>query len=214
MTLLLHVPMLADPAGQVPDWWSDRAQGGGWLGAHGSHLTDQVRSTLGEFDAVCASLDCVSERGMTAEDTYTVHFRLRSGAHGVLQSSAGTWGRFLACTQFAGSRGTLWLEGDEVWVADASGTRQLDLPQDLGTAPPSPPPMDGPLTAYDVMHLSGIDFGPYVRLYERFGDLIAKRDVPASPVPATFDDGVAGMAVLDAIRQSAAGGGWVSVARG
>src|SRR6185503_5550958 len=61
-TLLLHVPLLADPAGELPDWWSDRAQGGGWLGAHGSHLVDQIRSTLGEFEGVSASLQCVSER--------------------------------------------------------------------------------------------------------------------------------------------------------
>ena len=62
VTLMLHVPLLADPAGELPAWWSDRAQGGGWLGAHGSHLVDQVRSTLGEFEGVSASLQCVSER--------------------------------------------------------------------------------------------------------------------------------------------------------
>jgi predicted dehydrogenase len=212
-TLMLHVPLLADPAGEVPDWWSDRAQGGGWLGAHGSHLVDQVRSTLGEFESVSAGLQCVSERSMTAEDTYTVHFRLRSGVHGMLQSSASTWGRFLACTQFAGSRGTLWLEGDEVWVADRSGARQLALPEDLAVASPEPPPMEGPATAYDLMHLSGIDFGPYVRLYERFRDLIRGRPIPSHPAPATFADGVAGMAVLDAIRRSATDGAWVPVDR-
>jgi predicted dehydrogenase len=149
---------------------------------------------------------------MTAEDTYTVHFCLRSGAHGVLQSTASAWGRFLACTQFAGSRGTVWLEGDEVWAADQSGTRRLPVPGDLEVPPPSPPPMDGLTTAYDLMHLSGIDFGPYVRLYERFGDLILGRRIPADPVPATFVDGVAGMAVLDAIRRSASEARWVPVA--
>ena len=30
-TFLLHIPMLADPAGEVPAWWGDAAQGGGWL---------------------------------------------------------------------------------------------------------------------------------------------------------------------------------------
>ena len=210
-TLLLHVPLLADPAGAVPDWWADRAQGGGWLGAHGSHLVDQVRSTLGEFVGVSADLQCVSERNMSAEDTYTIHFRLRSGVHGVLQSSASTWGRFLACTQFAGSRGTLWLEGDEVWVADRSGARCLPLPDDLVVLPPAPPPMDGRDTAYDLMHITGIDFGPYVRLYERFRDRILGRPIPPHPAPATFGDGVAGMAVLDAIRQSAAERRWVDV---
>ena len=61
------------------------------------------------------------------------------------------------------------------------------------------------------MHASGIDFGPYVRLYERFRDLILGRRIPADPAPATFADGEAGMSVLDAIRRSAAEGGWVRV---
>src|SRR5689334_21180781 len=34
---LLHIPLLADPGAEVPAWWSDRAAGGGWLGAHASH---------------------------------------------------------------------------------------------------------------------------------------------------------------------------------
>ncbi len=33
--------------------------------------------------------------------------------------------------------------------------------------------------------MSGIDFGPYVRLYERFRDLIVGRRVPAEPVAET-----------------------------
>src|SRR5439155_21722232 len=51
-TFILHVPGLVDPAGEVPAWWSDASQGGGWLGAQGSHAVDQVRSTLGEFAGV------------------------------------------------------------------------------------------------------------------------------------------------------------------
>src|SRR5207249_11900402 len=108
----------------------------------------------------------------------------------------------------------LWLEGDEVWIADHAGARPLPLPDDLAVRPPEPPPMEGSPTAYDLMHLSGIDFGPYVRLYERFRDLILRRPIPMHPAPATFADGVAGMAVLDAIRRSAAEGGWVRVTGG
>ena len=47
---VLHVPMLADRDAELPDWWADAAQGGGWLGAHGSQVIDQIRVTLGEFD--------------------------------------------------------------------------------------------------------------------------------------------------------------------
>jgi len=210
-TLLLHVPLLADPAAVVPEWWSDRAQGGGWLGAHGSHLIDQIRHTLGEFEGVSAGISCLSERGMSADDTYTVHFRLQSGVDGVMQSTASIWGRFFACTQFAGSRGTLWVEGDQVWVADHSGARCLPVPDDLALGPPDPPPMEGLSTAYEMMHVSGIDFRPYVRLYETFRDRILRRAPASDPAPATFADGVASMVVIDAIRQSAAERRWVAV---
>jgi predicted dehydrogenase len=59
----------------------------------------------------------------------------------------------------------------------------------------------------------GLDIGPYTRLATVFGDRI--RGVPSAPgpEPATFADGVADMAVLDAARASAAAGGrWVDVA--
>jgi predicted dehydrogenase len=46
---------------------------------------------------------------------------------------------------------------------------------------------------------------------ETFADLIVGRPVPADPRPATFADGVADMAVLDAIRRSAAERAWVTV---
>jgi predicted dehydrogenase len=210
-TLMLHVPLLADTSAEVPDWWADRAQGGGWLGAHGSHLIDQVRQTLGEFAGVSAGLTCLSPAPRTAEDTYTVHFRLQNGAHGVLQSSASIPGRFFACTQFSGSGGSLWLEGEDVWLADPSGVRQLPIPGDLAVRPPEPPPSEGLATAYELMHVTGMDFGPYVRLYEHFRDRILGRPVTADPVAATFADGVASMSVLDAMRRSSAERRWVSL---
>ena len=91
-TWLLHVGVLADPAAEVPDWWADAAQGGGWLGAHGSQVIDQIRATLGEFEGVSASLPHVAARAMSAEDGFAVHFRLRSGVDGIMQSTAGDWG--------------------------------------------------------------------------------------------------------------------------
>src|SRR5437773_1243097 len=76
-------------------WWSDAAQGGGWLGAQGSHAVDQVRTALGEFAGVSAHLPVPPDRPWTAEDGYLVHFRLRNGVVGVLQSMAGDYGPLL-----------------------------------------------------------------------------------------------------------------------
>jgi predicted dehydrogenase len=203
-TFMLHMPLLADPSGQVPEWWSDAGQGGGWLGAHAAHVIDQVRSTLGSITDVSAGLNVVSDHPWSAEDSYTVQFHTDQGVEGVMQSSAGAFGPMLVTSRVAGSAGTCWLEGDAVWVADGAGTRQLPVPDDLVTPPPDPPPTDLMATAYDWMHSTGIDMGPYTRLFETLASLIRGRPVPADPAPATFADGVASMEVMDAVRRSAA----------
>ena len=210
-TFLLHIPLLADPASEVPEWWSDKSQGGGWLGAHAAHVVDQVRSTLGEIAGVSASLPSLSDRAWTAEDTYVVHFRTHGGCAGIMQSSAADRGPFLITSRIAGTKGTVWTEGDRVQIADASGPRDVPVPDDLVTGPPEPPPADLLVTAYDLLHATGIDIGPYTRLAETFRDLILGRAPAEDPAPATFVDGVAVMEVLDAIRRAAAERSWVPV---
>ena len=61
-TVVLHVPLLADPAAVVPGWWADVGRGGGWMAAHGSQIIDQIRCTLGEFDRVSTSLPRIAAR--------------------------------------------------------------------------------------------------------------------------------------------------------
>ena len=210
-TFLMHLPMLADPAGEVPGWWADAAQGGGWLGAQAAHVIDQVRVMLGEITGVSASLTQVSPRDWSVEDAFTVHFRTRAGVDGILQSTVGAWGPPVFCTRVAGTAGTVWQEFDTVRVADASGTREIPAPDDLPLAPPDPPPADLLTTAYDGLHAFGIDVVPYTRLCTTFRDLIEGRPVPADPPPATFADGLAATRVLDAIRRSAREHAWVEV---
>jgi len=212
VSALLHIPLLADADAEVPQWWSRAEDGGGWLGAHGSHLIDQMRTTVGEFEGVSASLPRVTHRDWTAEDSYLVHFRTRSGAAGLLLATASDRGPMTIETRVVGSSGTAWIAGDDVMVADADGTRKLSAPEDLALEPGDPPPAELMKTEYDLLHATGIDLGPWTRLAETFRDLILDRAVPADPLPATFADGVAGMVVLDAVRASAAdGSAWVSV---
>ena len=206
--MVLTIPLLADAEAEVPGWWSDHSQGGGWLGAHAVHWIDQVRSTLGEFEGVSAGLSSVVERDWTAEDSYMVHFRVRDGVEGVMTSSSADRGNIVMITRFIGSTGTLWLEGDTVKVADRSGTRTLEVPEDLRHEPPEPPPADLLTTAYDLLHSTGIDVGPYTSLARTFRQLIAGQEVPTDPRPATFADGVAATEVIDAIRRSARTGTW------
>jgi predicted dehydrogenase len=68
-------------------------------------------------------------------------------------------------------------------------------------------------SAYDLLHSTGIDFGPYTRLAETFRDLIEGSPVGDDPPPPTFADGLASMEVLDAIRTSAREGRTVEVGR-
>ncbi len=213
-TVIMHVPLLADRSAEVPAWWADAGQGGGWLGAHGSQIIDQVRVTLGEFESVSASLPHVAGRAMNAEDAFIVHFRMRSGAVGTLQSTAGDWGPPVIITRVTGSTATAWIEGvgSTVRVADRSGTRTLPVPEELSPPPPPPPLPDGlATTAYERMTAHGMDFGPYTRLAEVLRSRMEGRPDPPGPRPATFVDGVRNMAVVDAVRRSAAERSWVDV---
>jgi predicted dehydrogenase len=206
-TFLMHIPLLADSTSEVPAWWSERESGGGWLGAHAPHVIDQIRTTIGEIAGVSASLPNVVERGWTVEDGYIVHFRTAGGVAGVMQSVAVDRGPMLFATRVVGTLGTAWAEGDRVSVADPSGAREIAMPDELRVLAPEPPPADMLVTAYDMLHSFGIDFGPYVRLCEHFLARIEGSTPPAGPQPATFADGVASMTVLDAIRTSDATGG-------
>ena len=119
------------PRAEIPSWWEDESEGGGWLGAYGSHVVDQIRVTLGEFDSVSATLQTLAPRTMSADDTYTVQFRLATGVEGIMHSSCAVGGQFLATTKITGSEGSAWLQGDDVWVDNGTGPRQLDTPDDL-----------------------------------------------------------------------------------
>ena len=218
---MLQLPSLLDPTVDLPAWWDSASEGGGWLGAAGSHVIDQVRSTLGEFEALSASLDRLSPRpAMTADDTYTVHFRLVGGCSGVLHGSCAIGGRLLMTTKIAGTRGSVWLQSDEwgaedVWLDRASGPERVPDPVDLPRVPPEPPPAEL-LPAYAKTtrwHTTGNDLAPFTRLYERLRSQVLGESVEDDPPVATFADGVASQAVLDAVRRSASGGGWVQVER-
>lgn len=48
-----------------------------------------------------------------------------------MQQSAGAWGTPTTLVRCAGSRGTVWIDGGKLILADREGTRQLDVPEDL-----------------------------------------------------------------------------------
>ena len=199
--LVQHMALVASPEVSMPPWWFDEQAGGGWLGAHGSHIIDQVRTAVGEFVSLSATLPTVSAREGVAEDSYAVHFQTANAVEGVLQHTAGAWGPMVSMTRVAGTEGTVWIESGTVKVADRNGTRDLAVPPDL-MLPSLPPPSTDP-----GQRPPGIELGAFTRLCEVLRAAMEGK-VPATAVPIpTFADGVAGMEVLDAIRQSASKGG-------
>jgi len=212
-TLLLHVGVLAERDAELPKWWADAGQGGGWLGAHGSQVIDQIRVALGEFAAVSASLPHVGARDMSAEDGFIVQFRMTSGCVGTMQSTCADRSPPMIETRVAGTEGSAWIRGlgSEVFVADAEGTRRVPVDADLqgGEITPLPP---GILeTDYERMIGHGLDIPPYTRLAACFRALIEGRPSPSRSAPAGFADGVAALRVLEAARRSAAEACWVEV---
>jgi predicted dehydrogenase len=197
------IPFCADPETPLPSWWFDAAAGGGWLGAGGSHMMDQIRAWLGEFENLSANLFLVSDRKADAEDSYSMRFRLKSGLEGSMQQTAGAWGPSATLWRCAGSKGTVWAEGGKVFVADRQGTRELEPPAELAL-PAAPPAQEG------SRRLSHFEIGPFTRLCEALSAAVEGR-AACSPVPVpTFADGLASMRILDAMRSSAAHGGAVT----
>ena len=201
-SLVMYSGLVADPAKTMPAWWFDAAQGGGWLGASGSHLVDQLRTWLGEVAAVSASLPVVSDRGDVAEDSFAILATMRSGVTGVLQQTAASWApKRPALTAVAGTAGTLIVRGADVLLADSAGARDLVPTADL--ALPAPPTVsDDPRERFTHLEL-----GPYTRLCEVLRAGVEGRPITEVAEPPTFADGVAVTAVLDAVRASAAAGG-------
>jgi predicted dehydrogenase len=210
-TFVQYTHYAGDPVVDLPDWWFDKSAAGGWLGASGSHLVDWTRSWLGDFESVSGTLTSITGPADGAEDSFTVRFRMKNGIEGVLQQTAGAWGDIGAMTRIAGTKGTVWLDGERIWLADADGTREVPIDTDL-LLPPAPPASTDPRQeGAEWQMLAAVELAPYTRLCEEWRRMIEGRPL-AGPVPVpTFADGVANMAVLDAIRRSAEKGGAVTV---
>ena len=196
------IPFCADPETPLPRWWFDAASGGGWLGAGGSHLMDQIRAWLGEFESLSANLFLVSDRKAEVEDSYSMRFRMANGVEGSMQQTAGAWGPMATMWRCAGTKGTVWTENGKVMVADKQGTRELPVPDDLAL-PPAPPAAD-PNSSRRMSHF---EIGPFTRLAQALHAAIEGKDVPSPVAVPTFRDGLASMKILDAMRASAVSGG-------
>jgi predicted dehydrogenase len=218
---IYHQPGLQNPNEKLSPWWEDEAQGGGFLGAFGSHMIDQARYMLGEITSVSAMLQTLApgRPQMTADDYYNLQFITQGGAKGALIAAMASPGPLVMATKVTGDAGGAWIQSgaaygdpEQVWVENKDGARKLDTPPDLINPPPTPFPIAELIqTEQDRWHTTGFDVPPYARL---FADMKARIEHRESAIPeraADFRDAAAGQAVLDAARLSSKQMRWVEV---
>ncbi len=188
-------------------WWSDKAQGGGGVGASASHQVDLLRWLIGDITAVSADLNTyVKQRPdpktgewkpVTSDDQYSVIGRFANGAQvNILQSYVARLPGG-ARLEIHGAQGSLVLDKDDrLWGqrAGESGPTEFTAPDPL---------FDLPGVTPSVWNVS------FVRLAREM--VAAIREGRAPQGVATFDDGLRCQAVLDAIRRSDAERCWVDV---
>jgi len=206
-TFLSFIPYLIDPNIDMPAWWFDEAAGGGWVGSASPHAIDQVRTLFGEFESLSASTQTLRPGGDGADDTFQFRFRMANGVEGIMQQCAAAWGPPIDTVRIVGSTGTLWAEGTAIHLADRAGTRIVPIADDLLLPPPPPPSTDPRQQSAKWQMLTQIELAPYHRLCQAFRARIEGSDVPREPAVPTFADGVACMAVMDAVRLSSVSGG-------
>jgi predicted dehydrogenase len=197
VSIVDFVALLTDPAIRMPAWYFDARSGGGWLGASGSHAVDMVRLWLGEFARVSATTTVIDAARGDSDDSFVVHFQLASGAAGVIQQSGAAFAS-ASQTIVSGTEGTLRSHGGEVQLTNGDGRQTLHPTEAASDAP------SGRERATQLEAMTSHETPAYIQLCAAFARAI-RGEEPAGDVPLpTFDDGVAAMAVLDAVRRSTA----------
>jgi predicted dehydrogenase len=189
------------------DWWSLKDQGGGRLGANGSHQIDLLRWWCGEPASVVGqALTMVPDRVdkatgtpwiATADDTTHFTLEMESGAvvsvflSGVARHSMDN------VTQIFGSEGTILLNNsDERLMVAKAGEPFQDMSETDSNAT-----------------LPGVNKGIWnvsvVALMRELSSAIAEQRQPREG--ATFHDGWRNQLVLDAVVQSGAERRWIDI---
>jgi len=197
-------PSRMDPA-RPWNWWFDAGQGGGALGAIGSHAIDVLRFLIGEIEAASGYLrSFVAERTdaagkvrpVSADDFVAFQLQLRGGVFAnALVSTVVNPGLPNEFVLF-GTQGTLTLHGETLQLSGEGGSETIAVPQHVAI----PEGISGPF--------------PVATVYLGHALRAALEHNTREPLllGATFEDGLVIQRVLDAIRESQQrGGGWVQL---
>ena len=197
------------------NWWSDKKQGGGALGAIGSHVVDGFRWLLGaEIDEVSCSLathirqrpdESGVMREVTTDDEANLLLRftdgdLTEGATGIVSTSLVEAGKAEHRLEIFGSRGAFMIEeGGELWHAEVGAGNWKRVEVDNGELAP------------------GMRDGGWSRGFTTFSRRIVEALQEGRTTvegAATFEDGYQTQLVLDAARASHESRCWTKISRG
>lgn len=210
ITVAVHAGWRLNPA--TPwNWWSAAEQGGGMLGAMGSHMLDQCRWLLGKIDQLTAQLQIGHyyrtdgsgvRRQVTADDYAQLLLRFANGAQGSVTMSALTPGESGSKVLIVGTQGALKLDAqDRLWGLQGEGLSQGEW-QPLATDFPHGLPADIPGEQPFAV-------GSYFLARTLAAALPAGETI--LPDAASFYDGLAVQRALDAARRSQREAVWVAI---
>ena len=196
----------ANPASRpMGDWWSLADQGGGRLGANGSHQVDMLRWWLGEVAWVTGAAPVmIPDRQdkatgapwtATADDLAWMGLEMQSGALAQVFMSGVAAHNIGNLTQVFGSKGTLTLDNadEKLWFARAGQGFDEITEVDPNAALPGLNPGIWNVSVVAVMR-------------ELVAAIRERRPLERG---ATFVDGLANQKVLDAVRISGVERRWV-----
>lgn len=144
-----RAPHRGDP--DLPwNWWSDAAQGGGALGAIGSHVIDSFQWFLGDISQIFCQLqthvkrrrdqDAGGMREVTTDDEANMILRFAGGdvtedATGIVSISMTEGPKYQNSIEFFGTEGALRVEHrGEIFFAARGETDWREMPVELGKA--------------------------------------------------------------------------------
>ena len=196
----------ANPASRPKgDWWSMADQGGGRLGANGSHQVDMLRWWLGEVAWVTGAAPTVipartdkatgAAWTATADDLAWMSLEMASGAIAQVFMSGVAAHNIGNLTQVFGSKGTITLDNadEKLWFAKAGQGFDEISEVDPNAALPGLNP--------GIWNVSVVSV-----LRELAAAIAEGRGLQRG---ATFVDGLANQKVLDAVRVSGTERRWV-----
>jgi predicted dehydrogenase len=166
----------------------DRELGGGWIGAFGSHVIDTVRWLMGEIvDAQGGCRIDIPERPdrdgtmqrCTAEDAFTAHLRLASGATATIDTA------FAAPVHLAPRLTLFGTDG----VAELVGATELSVRR------PGEPP--------EVTTFAPFTGDPHLPAMRPWVAAVRDAIETRRPLEPSFADGVACAEVMDTLRANA-----------